>query len=65
MAHPQVCCKLYGNPGLYAATPETGPRRGLLIAVSARAGAGLLPVAPNPLKPHMRMRLWTPLGPLF
>ncbi len=34
------------------------------MALSARlACPGLLPVAPNPQKPYLRMRLGTPLGP--
>ena len=32
-------------------------RVGIFTAVNATTGGGLLPVAPNPQKPHMRMRM--------
>ena len=44
-------------------TGEMHPiRMGIFTAVNATTGGGLLTVAPNPQKPHMRLRLLAPLG---
>ncbi len=56
-----------GVPGVVAhrgKQPVQPP--GLLLALSAlMACHGLLPVAPNPQKPHLRMRLWTRWALMF